>query len=85
MIDLTDINYVIGLKSNLHATFDSPQGKEVMKFLEVTGCWYRSVWDPSNPDMTLINDGKRQMVATIKTILECNPHQIIELAKQKEG
>jgi excinuclease UvrABC nuclease subunit len=81
---LTDREYVAGLKSNFHATFDSPQGKEVMRFLEQTCCWYRSVWEPSIPDLTLINDGKRQVVATIKTILECSPDQIVELAKQKE-
>ena len=84
MNNMTDKNYVSGLKSNMHACFDTPQGKEVMRFLELTGCWYRSCWDPQHPDMTLINDGKRQVVATIKTILECSPEQIINLAKQKE-
>ena len=84
MNKLTDRDYVAGLKSNIHATFESPQGKEVMKFLEQTCCWYRSVWEPGSPDMTLINDGKRQVVATIKTIMECNPDQIVEMARQKE-
>ena len=84
MILMTDKEYVAGLKSNMHATFDSPQGKEVMRFLELTCCWYKSVWDPDRPDMTLINDGKRQVVATIKTILELSPDQIVNLARQKE-
>lgn len=82
---MTDPNYVIGLKSNMHTTFDTPQGKEVMRFLEQTCCWYKSCFDPSDPNMTLINDGKRQVVATIKTILELKPDQIMALAKQKEG
>ena len=81
---MTDIKYVQVLKSNFHTTFDSPQGKEVMKFLEQTCSWYKSVWSPDHPDMTLINDGKRQVVATIKTILECSPEQIVNLAQQKE-
>jgi len=81
---MTDPNYVSGLKSNMHVVFDSPQGKEVMKFLEQTCCWYRSVWSPGDPEMTLVNDGKRQVLATIKTILELNPDQIVQLAKQKE-
>lgn len=72
------------LKSNMHSVFDSPAGKEVMRFLEASCCWYRSVWEPSSPDLTLINDGKRQVLATIKTILECNPDQISDLAKDKE-
>jgi len=84
MMSMSDINYVVGLKSNMHATFDSPQGKEVMHFLELSCCWYKSVWEPDQPDMTLINDGKRQVLATIKTILECSPDQIVQLAKSKE-
>lgn len=84
-MDMSNVEYVAGLKSNMHACFDSPQGKEVMRFLETTCCWYRSVWAPDVPDMTLINDGKRQVLATIKTILELTPEQITELAKQKEG
>jgi hypothetical protein len=85
MKGMTDIDYVGGLKSNMHATFDSPQGKEIMKWLEATCCWYRSVWSPDSPEMTLINDGKRQVLATIKTILELTPEQIVQLTKQKEG
>jgi hypothetical protein len=85
MNSLTDKAYVAGLKSNFHATFDSPQGKEVMRFLEQTCCWYQSILVPSNPDLTLINDGKRQVVATIKTILELSPEQIVNLAEQKEA
>lgn len=82
---MTDPDYVKGLKSNFHATFDTAQGKEVLRFLEISCCWYKSVFDPNDPNMTLINDGKRQVVATIKTILELTPDQIIALAKQKEG
>jgi len=81
---MQDPDYVKGLKANMHAVFDSPQGKEIMKFMEVTCCWYRSVYAPDAPDMTLINDGKRQVIATIKTILECTPDQIMALTKQKE-
>lgn len=84
-MNLTDRDTVVGIKSNFHATFDSPQGKEVIRFLEQTCCWYQSTFDPSHPDLTFINDGKRQVLATIKTILELNPDQIVALAKQKEG
>ena len=72
------------LKSNMHTVFDSPQGKEVMKFLEINCCWYQSIFVPASPDLTLINDGKRQVIATIKTILECNPEQIAALAQKIE-
>lgn len=84
-MNMTDIHYVSGLKANLHATFDTPQGQEVMRFLELSCGWYQSVFSPQNPELTLINDGKRQVLATIKTILDLSPEQIIVLAKQKEG
>lgn len=83
MIDMSDREYVAGLQSNLHAVFDTPQGKEVMRFLEVSCRWYQSIWDPESPDMTLINDGKRQVVATLKTLLELNPDQVVELARRR--
>ena len=79
------LDEAVGLKSNMHATFDSPQGKEIMDFLEQSCCWYQSVWSPSSPELTLINDGKRQVLATIKTVLESSPSQIVALATQSEG
>ena len=79
-----DLDYIKGLKSNMHATFDTPQGKEVIRYLEATCCWYKSVLVPDDPQMTLINDGKRQVLATIKTFLELTPEQINAMAKQKE-
>ena len=79
MNQMTDRDYVVGLKSNMHAVFDTPQGKEVMKFLEEKCCWYQSVLVPANPDLTLINDGRRQVLATIKTMLELTPDQIVEI------
>jgi hypothetical protein len=81
VIDMTDINQVRALKANCHAVFDTPQGKEVMRFLEISCRWYQSVFTPGSPDMTLINDGKRQVVATLKTILELSPEQISQLAQ----
>ena len=84
MIDYTDKNQISSLKSNMHAVFDTPQGKEVMAFLEQSCGWYQSIFDPSTPELTLINDGKRQVIATIKTILTLSPEQITILAKQKE-
>lgn len=82
---MTNQYQVKALKSNMHAVFDTPQGNEVMKFLEESCCWYSSVWDPTSPDMTLINDGKRQVVATIKSILELSPEQIAAMVKQGEA
>ena len=84
-MDMTNEKYVAELKSSMHTLFDSPQGADVMRFLELSCCWYKSIYEPGNPDMTLINDGKRQVIATIKTILELSPQQIVALAKRAEG
>jgi hypothetical protein len=81
---LTDIEYVKGLQSNLRASLDGPPGKEVIKFLENACGWYQSVFDPSNRDLCLINDGKRQVLATIKTLLKLTPEEIVRMAKAKE-
>lgn len=80
MIDMSNRDYVRALKESMHSCFDTPQGKEVMHFLEISCKWYQSVLDPQDPNMTLINDGKRQVIATIKTFLECSPDQIVSLA-----
>jgi len=83
-IDLTDIRQVKIIKSNLHTMFDSPQGKETMEFLEQASGWYESIFDPVNRDLILINAGKREFVATIKTFLKESPESIVALVKQKE-
>jgi hypothetical protein len=84
-MDLKNIDEVKGLQSNLRACFDNPQGKEVMKFLEEACGWYESIFDPVNKDMILINAGKREVVATILTLLKCTPDQVVALAKAKEN
>ena len=84
MNKLDDIRYVKDLQNNLRI-FDSPQGKEVMRFLETACGWYESIFDPVNRDIILLNAGKREVLATIKTLLESTPEQIVALAKQKEG
>ena len=40
MIDLKNIDDVKGLQSNLRASLDTPQGKEVISFLEEICGWY---------------------------------------------
>lgn len=81
---LADIDYVKGLQSNLHAVFDSPQGKEVMKFLEEAVGYDASIFDPQSNENTWINDGKRQVVATIKSLLKYKAEDIVSIARTKE-
>ena len=85
MIDYSDNREVKALKQNMHAVFDTPQGKEVMEFLESSCGWYESIFDPDSKDRILINAGRREVVATIKTFLKYSPEQIIAMAQQKES
>ena len=83
-MDLKDIRDAKAIVASVRSVFETPQGKEVMKFLEESCGWYESIFDPDNRDRILINAGRREVVATIKTLLRLDPAQISELAKQKE-
>ena len=80
MVNLTRVDDVKALQSNLRAVFDSPAGKEVMDFLEQTCGWYISIFDPINRDATLVNDGRRQVVATLKTLLKLSAEEVVKLS-----
>ena len=84
MINLKDIDYVKGVQSNLHATLDTPQGKEVMRFLEEMVGYNSTIFDPSNKENTWVRDGARQVVATLHTLLKQKADDIVLLANQKE-
>ena len=81
MIDLKDIEAVRGLQSNLRASLGTPAGQEVVKFLEEICGWYD--FAETEPNMILIKHGKRQVLATIKTLLEINPEQVVALTKEQ--
>ena len=82
---MTDDGYIKGLKANMIAVFETPQGKEVMTFLEQACGWYESVFDSENRDKILINAGRREVLATIKTFLKQSPEHIVALAQLKEN
>lgn len=79
MIDLTKLEEVTVLKNNLRGTFETLQGLEVMKFLEQICGWYD--FNETDPNAILIKHGKRQVLATIKTLLDSTPEQIVALTK----
>jgi len=72
------------LQSSMQVCFGSPQGKEVMAFLEQTCAWYGTVYDMNDRDMTLIKAGRREVLATIKTMLKYEPEQIQAMVNQTE-
>ncbi len=80
MIDLKNIEDVKVLQSTLRTTFDSVQGKEVVKFLEQICGWYD--FSAVDPNLILMQHGKRQVLATIKTLLETTAEQVVQLTKE---
>jgi hypothetical protein len=84
MINMTNIDQVRGLKSNLHATFDTAQGKESMKFMQEIGGWFPSVFDSMDTNAIIARDANRRLLGTVRTILDLTPEQIVALA-QKEA
>lgn len=78
-IDLTNPNYVKGLKSNMRAVFECPSGQEVLMFLDKLCGWYD--FKEIDPNQILVNHGKRQVLASIKTILDQPSEVIVEIAK----
>jgi hypothetical protein len=83
-MNMTDLNVVKALIGNIRHCFNTPQGEEVMKFLEVSCGWYESVFDPTNRDAILVNAGRREVVATIKTLLKNTPEEIVALAAAQQ-
>ena len=84
MVNLSNLDYVKGLKSNLHITFESPQGQEVMKFIEQIGSWYPNIFDTSETNEVIARDANRRLIGTIKSILALSPEQITALARKEE-
>jgi hypothetical protein len=72
-----------GMKQNMHAVFDTPQGKEVINFLELIAGWYD--FNDTAEELVLTKNGRRQILATIKTFLKQSPEQISALAQLKEN
>lgn len=81
MTILNDIDAVRALKSNLRASLDTPQGKEVIKFLEELCGWYD--FKEADTDTILIRTGKRQVLATLKTLLKLSAEEIVALTDKE--
>jgi len=82
MTDLSNIDDVRALQANMRASLDTPQGKEVIKYLEELCGWYD--FNEVDPNMILIKHGKRQVLATLKTLLSLQPEQIVAIATKQE-
>lgn len=82
MTDMSNIEQVRMLQSSLRASLGTDAGKEVIKWLEEICGWY-DFYDV-DPQVIQIKHGKRSVLATIKTLLELTPEQIVVLTQQRE-
>ena len=57
------------LKNNIHLTFDTPQGQEVMKFMEKIGGWTPSIYDSGDTNEIIARDANRRLIGTLKSIM----------------
>ena len=80
MINLSRLEEIRALQSNLRASLGTEAGQEVIKFLEQICGWYD--FSETDPNLILIKHGKRSVLATIKTLLDCSPEQIAALTKE---
>ena len=66
----------------MHATFDSPQGKEVMRYIEQIGHWFPTVYDTGDTNEIIARDANRRLVGTLKSILTITPAQLVALTEE---
>lgn len=85
MINMSDLGQVRKLKQDLHLVFDTPQGKDVLRFMQELGGWYPTVWDSMETNDIIARDANRKLLGTIRTILELAPEQIVVLANKGEN
>jgi hypothetical protein len=67
------------LKTNVMATFNSPQGIETMKYLEKIAGWYPTAFDSNETNDIIARDANRRLIGTLKTIMDLTPEQIVAL------
>jgi hypothetical protein len=85
VIDLKDIDYVKGLQSDARAVLETGSGKNLMEFLEVLCGWFQSPLVPGDRMMTDVAVGRREVIATLKTLLTFSAEDICNIARNKEG
>lgn len=76
------IDQAKGLKKNVHATFESPQGKETMAYIEKIGSWIPTVFDSGETNEIIARDANRRLIGTLKSIMILTAEQIVALTTE---
>ena len=77
------LNEAKALKADIHGTFETPQGKETMKYLEKIGNWTPTVFDSSETNEIIARDANRRLIGTLKSIMILTAEQILTLVNQE--
>lgn len=80
MINLSDPKEVKSIQDSLkHVPI---WHKDNMEFLEQICGWFD--FNQNDPNMILIQHGKRQVLATLKTFLDLTPEQVAQIVQERE-
>jgi hypothetical protein len=66
---MTTKDYARQIKADVEAVFATESGKRVMELLEQIGHYNIPTWSKDSNEF-LLNEGKRQVVLTLKTIIK---------------
>ena len=78
-----DIEHIKALQSNIIATFDTPQGKATMEYIEQIGSWYPRMGDSGETNEIIARDANRRLIGTLKTMMNLTPEQIVALTTEE--
>jgi len=77
------IGEVKALKNNVHLTFDTAHGKEVLAFIKKIGRYTATVYDSSETNDIIARDANRRLIQTIESIMTLNAEQILALQQEE--
>ena len=76
------LNEAKALKMNVHATFESSTGKEVLAYIEKIGSWIPTVYDSGETNEIIARDANRRLIGTLKSIMILTADQIVNLTEE---
>ena len=76
------LDEIKALQSNIRTTFETPQGKEVMAYIEKIGCWTPTVFDSGETNEIIARDANRRLIGTLKSLLILTPEQVRALSQE---
>ena len=77
------LDEIKGLQNDLRAVFNSPSGKNAMRYIERIGGWTPSMYDSSETNEIIARDANRRLIGTLKTLMELTPQQVYALENQE--